>query len=150
MKYVLSLVLGCSLNSPHHMGPGHMGHRHMGQHYDNNESNAIDDYDYNVILNYTIEQNTTLNETDTENTDTSETDFSLPMGIGASLGIIAFILLAYENFRKKNVENNSEIYIEPVTDNERDSIITNPNYESDIYEVVDPVYELSENIESKL
>ena len=35
-------------------------------------------------------------------------------------------------------------------DNERDSIITNPNYESHIYEVVDPVYELSDNIESKL
>ena len=150
MKHIMSLLLSCSLNSPHHMGHRHMGPSNMGQHYNNNESNAIDDYDYNVILNYTIEQNSTLNETDTENTDTSETDFSLPMGIGASLGIISFILLAYENLRKKNVEDDREIYIEPIEDNERDSIITNPNYESHIYEVVDPVYELSDNIESKL
>ena len=119
-----SLLLICSLTSPHHMGPRHMGMGHANNFQDNNYTNT---YDYE--LNFTE----TGNETETGSGSDNENDFSLPMGIGASLGIVGLVIsiLAVRGNKKNN------IYIEPVIDLQRDDIITNPNYDSHSIEIIE-------------
>ena len=135
------IVLTSLVSSPHHMGPG-MGPAMgpgMGSDMDPTSQTPINIDDYNEI--YTVnndtlyESNTTLTP-DSDSTD--NTDFSLPMGIGASLGIIGLIITLLN--LKKNKLNESEteedIYIEPVT-NESHQVVTNESYESSIVNIDD-------------
>jgi len=99
------------------MGPGN-------NFQDNNYTNT---YDYE--LNFTGGGN----ETETETGSGNETDFSLPIGFGASLGIIGLIIsLLVVRDNKKN-----GIYIEPVVGSQREEIITNPNYDSHSIEIIE-------------
>ena len=158
MYNTLSLLLICSLNSPHHMGP-----RHMGMGPDNSvgmghatvnsiQNNYTNTPDYE--LNFTESGNETGsgsgnetgsgsgNETGSESGNETgsgsgnENDFSLPIGIGASLGIVGLIIsiLAVRGNKKNNSDN---IYIEPVIDLQRNDIITNPNYDSQSIEIIE-------------
>ena len=134
MYNTLSLLLICSLNSPHHMGP-----RHMGMGPDNSVGmghanvNSIQD-NYTNTPDY--ELNFTESGNETESGSGNENDFSLPMGIGASLGIVGLIIsiLAVRGNKKNNSDN---IYIEPVIDLQRNDIITNPNYDSQSIEIIE-------------
>jgi len=134
MYNTLSLLLICSLNSPHHMGP-----RHMGMGPDNSVGmghanvNSIQD-NYTNTPDY--ELNFTESGNETESDSGNENDFSLPMGIGASLGIVGLIIsiLAVRGNKKNDIDN---IYIEPVIDLQRDDIITNPNYDSQSIEIIE-------------
>ena len=95
-----------------------------------------------------------------EGDSTNNTDFSLPMGIGASLGIIGLIitLISLKGNKTKNslnsdteeydIEASEDIYIEPVSHD----IVTNVGYESSIvdidneYETIrDTLYELAKS-----
>ena len=134
-----SLLLICSLTSPHHMGPRHMGPRHMGMGPDN--SVGMGHATVNSIQNnYTNTPDYELNFTESGNETGSgsgnENDFSLPIGIGASLGIVGLIIsiLAVRGNKKNNSDN---IYIEPVIDLQRNDIITNPNYDSQSIEIIE-------------
>ena len=142
MYNTLSLLLICSLTSPHHMGP-----RHMGMGPDNSVGmghanvNSIQD-NYTNTPDYELNFTESGNETgsgsgnETGSGSGNENDFSLPMGIGASLGIIGLIIsiLAVRGNKKNDIDN---IYIEPVIDLQRNDIITNPNYDSQSIEIIE-------------
>ena len=124
--------------------PHHMGHA-MGPGMGMGEKEILNE-------NYTF-SNETLYESNTtlipESDSTDNTDFSLPMGIGASLGIIGLIitLLNLRGNKQKNDSNESEykieteedIYIEPVTNGSYESSIVNIEYET----ITDTLYELA-------
>ena len=135
MYNTLSLLLICSLTSPHHMGP-----RHMGMGPDNSvgmgHANNFQDNNYTNTYDYELNFTETGNETETGSGSENENNFSLPMGIGASLGIVGLVIsiLAVRGNKKNNSDN---IYIEPVIDLQRDDIITNPNYDSHSIEIIE-------------
>ena len=141
----ISLVFTSFVSSPHHMGhamgPG-MG---MGIGMGMGEKEILNEnYTFNNETLY--ESNTTLTP---ESDSTDNTDFSLPMGIGASLGIIGLIitLLNLRGNKQKNDSNESEyeieteedIYIEPVTNGSHEVSIVNIEYET----ITDTLYELA-------
>tara|TARA_B100000242_G_scaffold208309_1_gene151269 strand:+ start:429 stop:890 length:462 start_codon:yes stop_codon:yes gene_type:complete len=153
MLYTTLLVFNSFITSPHHMGMG-MGIG-MGLSDDNISTATITPTSYNQLYNETN------NETLVNNSDpTNFTDFSLPIGIGASLGIIGLIitLISIERNKTKNSLNTDreefegeasrDIYIEPVSHD----IITNTAYElpsiniDNEYETItDTLYELARN-----
>ena len=145
----ISVVFTSFVASPHHtghaMGPG------MGIGMGMGEKEILNE-------NYTF-SNETLYESNTtlipESDSTDNTNFSLPMGIGASLGIIGLVitLLSLRKNKQKNELNDNEseteedIYIEPVT-NDSHEVVTNESYESSIvnieYETItNTLYELA-------
>ena len=151
MLSVALLVFNSFINSPHHMGMG-MGIG-MGLSDDNISTATITPTSYNQLYNETNNE-TLLNNSDT----TNDTDISLPMGIGASLGIIGLIitLISLKRNKTKNslnregeeydVEASRDVYIEPISHD----IVTNTVYESPVvnidneYETItDTLYELA-------
>ena len=151
MLSVALLVFNSFINSPHHMGMG-MGIG-MGLSDDNISTATITPTSYNQLYNETNNE-TLLNNSDT----TNDTDISLPMGIGASLGIIGLIitLISIKGNKTKNslnkegeeydIEASRDIYIEPVSHD----VVTNTAYESPVvnidneYETItDTLYELA-------
>ena len=149
MLYTTLLVFNSFITSPHHMGMG-MGIG-MGLSDDNISTATITPTSYNQLYNETL-----LNNSNT----TNDTDISLPMGIGASLGIIGLIitLISLKGNKTKNslnkegeeydVEANRDVYIEPISHD----VVTNTAYESPIvnidneYETItDTLYELARN-----
>ena len=145
------LIFNSFITSPHHMGMG-MGIG-MGLSDDNISTSTITPTSYNQLYNETN------NETLVNNSDpTNDADISLPMGIGASLGIIGLIitLISIKGSKTKNslnkegeeydIEANRDIYIEPVSHD----VVTNTAYESPVvnidneYETItDTLYELA-------
>lgn len=125
--------------------PHHMGHA-MGPGMGMSEKEILNE-NYTFSNETLYESNTTLI---TESDSTDNTDFSLPMGIGASLGIIGLIitLLNLKGNKQKNDSNESEyeieteedIYIEPVTNGSHESSIVNIEYET----ITDTLYELAD------
>lgn len=141
----ISLVFTSLISSPHHMG--HAMGPGMGPGMGMGEKEILsENYTFN---NETIYENNTTLLSDSDSTD--NTNFSLPMGIGASLGIIGLIitLLSLRKTKQKNELNETEedIYIEPVTTGSRE-VINNESYESSSinieYETIsDSLYELA-------
>lgn len=139
----ISLVFTSFVSSPHHMG--HAMGPGMGIGIGMGEKEILNEnYTFNNETLY--ESNTTLTP-DSDSTD--NTDFSLPMGIGASLGIIGLIitLLNLRGNKQKNELNESEseieteedIYIEPVTNGSHEVSIVNIEFET----ISDTLYELA-------
>ena len=130
-----SLLFLSAVCSPHHMGQG-MG-MGMGLH------DGVESYeDSNYI---TLES---FNDTDDS---TEPVDFSIPIGCGASFGILGFIIsilaLKQNNNRDGNIDGNlneNSIYLEPEVNDtislNRDTLVTNNGYESEII-IVDAIYE---------
>ena len=133
----ISLVFTSFVSSPHHMG--HAMGPGMGIGMGMGEKEILNE-NYTFSNETLYESNTTLTP-DSDSTD--NTDFSLPMGIGASLGIIGLIitLLNLRENKQKNDSNETEedIYIEPVTDGSHEVSIVNIEYET----ISDTLYELA-------
>lgn len=139
----ISLVFTSFVSSPHHMG--HAMGPGMGIGIGMGEKEILNE-NYTFSNETLYESNTTLTP-DSDSTD--NTDFSLPMGIGASLGIIGLIitLLNLRGNKQKNDSNESEyeieteedIYIEPVTNGSHEVSIVNIEYET----ISDTLYELA-------
>ena len=130
-----SLLFLSAVCSPHHMGPG------MGLH------DGVDLYE--------DRDNITLESFNNTDDSTDPVDFSLPIGFGASFGILGFIIsilaLKQNNNRDGNIDGNidgnlneNSIYLEPEVNDtislNRDTLVTNNGYESEII-IIDEIYE---------
>lgn len=139
----ISLVFTSFVSSPHHMG--HAMGPGMGIGIGMGEKEILNE-NYTFSNETLYESNTTLTP-DSDSTD--NTDFSLPMGIGASLGIIGLIitLLNLRGNKQKNelneseseVETEDDIYIEPITNGSHEVSIVNIEFET----ISDTLYELA-------
>ena len=124
MNYLVGTVIFNCLASPHHMGMG------MGMGLGIGMSVGVEENSTYVLdTNYS----TNITDSETENESGNVDDFSMVMGFGASFGIIGFIISVLALREKKNREYNDDIYLEPVSEIEKEDnnshvLVVNENY----------------------
>jgi hypothetical protein len=146
MNYLVGTVIFNCLASPHHMGMG------MGMGLGIGMSVGVEENSTYVLdTNYS----TNITDSETENESGNVDDFSMVMGFGASFGIIGFIISVLALREKKNREYNDDIYLEPVSEIEKEDnnshvLVVNENYNCEEgdgehqYETIcDTLYELA-------
>ena len=148
MNYLVGTVIFNCLASPHHMGMG------MGMGLGIGMSVGVEENSTYVLdTNYS----TNITDSETENESGNVDDFSMVMGFGASFGIIGFIIsvLALREEKNREYNNNNEIYLEPVSEIEKEDnnshvLVVNENYNCEEgdgehqYETIcDTLYELA-------
>ena len=146
MNYLIGTVIFNCLASPHHMGMG------MGMGLGIGMSVGVEENSTYVLdTNYS----TNITDSETENESGNVDDFSMVMGFGASFGIIGFIISVLALREKKNREYNDDIYLEPVSEIEKEDnnshvLVVNENYNCEEgdgehqYETIcDTLYELA-------